>query len=30
VMAALQTEKAAEVMKYDTVLPESLVLLVEA
>ena len=29
-MAALQTEKAAEVMKYDTVLPESLVLLVEA
>ena len=30
VMAALQTEKAAEVMKYDTVLSESLVLLVEA
>ena len=30
VMAAMQTEKAAEVMKYDTVLPESLVLLVEA
>ena len=30
VMAAMQTEKAAEVMKYDTVLPETLVLLVEA
>ena len=30
VMAAMQTEQAAEVMKYDTVLPESLVLLVEA
>ena len=29
-MAALQTERGAEVMKYDTVLPESLVLLVEA
>ncbi len=29
-MAALQTEHGAEVMKYDTVLPESLVLLVEA
>ena len=30
VMAAMQAEKAAEVMKYDTVLPETLVLLVEA
>jgi len=30
VMAAMQTAQAAEVMKYDTVLPESLVLLVEA
>ena len=30
VMAAMQTEKAAEVMNYDTVLPETLVLLVEA
>ena len=29
-MAAMQTEQAAEVMKYDTVLSESLVLLVEA
>jgi len=29
VMAAMQTEKAAEVMKNDTVLPETLVLLVE-
>jgi hypothetical protein len=29
-IAALQTEKATEVMKNDTVLPESLVLLVEA
>ena len=26
VMATMQTEKAAEVMKYDTVLPETLVL----
>jgi hypothetical protein len=30
VMAALQTEQGADVMKYDTVLPESVVLLVEA
>ena len=30
VMAAMQTEQAAEVMKHDTVVAESLVLLVEA
>jgi len=30
VMAAMQTEQGAEAMKYDTVVPESLVLLVEA
>jgi hypothetical protein len=30
VMAAMQTEQGSEAMKYDTVLPESLVILVEA